>query len=204
MTQQEFADWQNYHASIFPRFGEWMLGLSGSQSEPQEIVALREEAFLKAFSNYSGDDLKAASFALWKMPHDERPRGYGDHAAALLEILRRPRETSGGWRREPACVVCGDSGLVTVTARPGSAIFSNGGKPMPHGVWCSVDCSCAKACRYPDDYKGPQRDRYDGSKHQRWEPDLTGMDERIQRLSSQGARGAALSNVLRKFGRIGE
>lgn len=203
MTEKEFTDWRNYHASMFPRFAEWMLGMSGGESEPQEIVDLREQAFLKAFANYTGDDLKAASFVLWKMPPDERPRGYGDHAAALLEILRRPRESSSRWRREPDCQVCNDSGLVTVTAVPGTAIFSDAGIPMPNGVWCAVDCSCEKACCYSDDYKGPRRDRYDRNRHQRWEPDLSDVEDRVSELSARGARGAALAVVLRRFGNLG-
>lgn len=200
MTEAEFVDWQNYHESMFRGFGNWMLGISASgQNEPQEMVAIREKVFMDAFAQFDGDACKVASVALYKMPLAEKPKAYGDHLSALLEILRRPKGGAEIARRQPNCGLCLDSGLVNVTAKPGFALFSAAGLPMPHGVYASVACNCERGPKFPDDYQGLKRAVFDGSIMQVWKPKAIDPDDRLDAMAERGPMAADLSRILRRF-----
>lgn len=204
MTEAEFTDWQNYHASMFPKFGDWMLGMGGGGEgqEPQEIAQLRGQQWFDALVGFSGDDVKAASFALRKMPDSERPRYYSDHISALLEILRRPKSRQELARRRVNCELCRDTGMVTATAKPGYAIFSNRGLPMPHGIYASVACVCERGIRYPAEYMGPKLADFDGVQMQPWRPDLPEPHERLERMARGGDVAARLAHKLGNFMRL--
>lgn len=162
MTQDEFANWQNYHTSLFPKFGDWFFGMLGNDREPQEAQELRGKVWFDALKRFGSEDVMAASITIYKLPKDEKPKWFDDHLSALLEILNRPTARPELLRKSIACEVCQDTGIVEVTALPGTAIFSAGGVPMANGVFCAVDCTCQRAIwNYPDSYQGARRRRYE-------------------------------------------
>lgn len=161
LTQGEFVNWQNYHSSLFPKFGDWFLGMLGEDREPQEAQEIRSKVWFDSLKRFNSDDLMAASVTLLKFPKSDKPKWFDDHLASLLEILNRPSARPELLRKRIQCELCRDTGIVDAMAIPGTAIFSSGGIPMPHGKRCAVDCMCHAAVWYPEDYKGPRRARFD-------------------------------------------
>lgn len=165
MTEQQFADWQNYHTALFRGFGDWMLGINAKgPSEDQRVVQLREEAWLKALSPYEVDDVKGASYRLWQMPVSDRPTAYSDHLSALLEVVRRLRERPESSQKIVRCDRCGDTGVVEATAKPGMCLFTLHRKPLSSGTYAAVDCDCTAAVWYSEECQTPRRDRWDSSR----------------------------------------
>lgn len=164
LTQAEFVNWQNYHTSLFPKFAEWFLGMLGNQKETDEerdARELRGKVWFDALNRFDSDAVMAASVSLYKLPKDEKPKWFDDHLSTLLEILNRPKARPEQLRKAIQCEICQDTGIVEVTAVPGTALFTAGGVPMPHGKFCAVDCNCEKAVWYREDYQGPRRRRFD-------------------------------------------
>jgi hypothetical protein len=96
----------------------------------------------------------------------EKPEGFTNHLSALREAVVRIRQRNreAGHQspgRAYACQLCRDTGIVEVTARPGLCLFTQSRKPMPHGIWTAVDCTCGRGASYSGDYAGLRRDRYD-------------------------------------------
>lgn len=201
MTEKEFADWQQYHNALFPRFDDWMLGMlgPGGETEPQEIVDIRERAFRDALEGFEVDAVKGASYELFKAPIDQQPKYFDKHCAAILEILRRPKGGRQIARPRVECELCGDRGILTVTAKPGLALLSAAGLPLRHGTEASVDCTCKAGKRMAGHSNVLQRDVYDPSRMERVVYEVTDTEAKLEDLSARSPMGARLARVLDRF-----
>ena len=137
ISSQEWADWIDYHNSLFAGFREW----AEAEERAEGLVV-----WYRKLGQFDLDVLKQASVEL--ATRLDRPRGFSAHLAALLDacrtiVARRQSEMAAGTPRR--CGLCDDAGRLLVRLRDGSEFVTPLGHKVPAAY---VACKCSRGERY--------------------------------------------------------
>lgn len=135
MTPDEFDQWLDHHAGMYPGVKRWL-----AKPENEGV----EAAWERLLSRTSLEAAKRASMELFEQ--DEQPRGFGEHPRAVKRLAWELRPKQQVARKIDGqdtfrCLRCRDSGVVSVV-NPATlrAVWRD---HESHGVrWCAVACDC--------------------------------------------------------------
>lgn len=154
MTEPEFRDWLDYHASGFTGLGKFLAGLPavGTEGTPGRSDVLRRWRWCLRDTDLT--DAKAASDLLFSGDEPE-PKGFDRHPAAVREIARRltkrkaapvPTTRIIDGVETFACRDCYDAGLRIVWHPATMQAVKEGRECVPYT--CAVRCQCGAGSRY--------------------------------------------------------
>lgn len=156
MTESEFRQWLSHHTAAFPAIRSWLAKLPAGERDGLAGQAEVLRAWDRILRDVPYEDAIAATDALAR-GDEEEPRAYDRHPAAVRAIARRLAAQRGRGRPGPAildgqetyaCLVCRDSGLVTIYHARTLALARRGELTPGRVYTAAAACQCNAGRRH--------------------------------------------------------